>query len=101
VVDIPAPTSADLNRVNEVLRNVSKTTTSDKGVPDLLLDEPQVMGVEALRKTPSTCAWWRARCPASSSKSGARCVRSSCSPCAPGRHRDAERTGPQRRRCRC
>ncbi len=50
VVDIPVPTSADLNRVNDVLRSVSKTATSEDSLPDLLLDEPQVMGVESIEK---------------------------------------------------
>ena len=48
VVDIPVPTAADLNRVNEVLRDVSKTAMQDDGLPDLLLDEPQLMGVESI-----------------------------------------------------
>jgi small-conductance mechanosensitive channel len=48
VVDIPVPTSADLNMVNEVLRNVSTTAMNDDALPDLLLDEPQLMGVESI-----------------------------------------------------
>jgi small-conductance mechanosensitive channel len=48
VVDIPVPTSADLNRVNEVLRSVATTAMHDDGLPDLLLDEPSLMGVESI-----------------------------------------------------
>jgi moderate conductance mechanosensitive channel len=48
VVDIPVPTSADLNQVNDVLRNVSTTAMKDDTLPDLLLDEPQLMGVESI-----------------------------------------------------
>jgi small conductance mechanosensitive channel len=49
VVDIPVPTSADINRVNEILRNVAKRATQDDGLPNLLLDEPQLMGAESLQ----------------------------------------------------
>jgi small-conductance mechanosensitive channel len=49
VVDIPVPTSADINTVNEVLRNVSTTAMQDDKLPDLLLDEPQLMGVESIQ----------------------------------------------------
>jgi small conductance mechanosensitive channel len=48
VVDIPVPTSADINHVNDVLRDVAKAATQDDGLPDLLLDEPQLMGVESI-----------------------------------------------------
>jgi moderate conductance mechanosensitive channel len=48
VVDIPVPTSADLNQVNDVLRNVSTTAMKDDTLPELLLDEPQLMGVESI-----------------------------------------------------
>jgi len=44
VVDIPVPATADINRVNEVLRDVSTTASRADGLPDLLLDEPQLMG---------------------------------------------------------
>ena len=47
-VDIPVPTSADLNQVNDVLRNVSTTAMKDDTLTDLLLDEPQLMGVESI-----------------------------------------------------
>ena len=50
VVDVPVPTSADINLVNEALREVSAVAMEDDGLPDLLLDEPQVMGVESIEK---------------------------------------------------
>jgi moderate conductance mechanosensitive channel len=50
VVDIPVPTSADINRVNDVLRDVVQTAMDDDGLPDLLLDEPQLMGVESIER---------------------------------------------------
>jgi moderate conductance mechanosensitive channel len=50
VVDVPVPTSADLNVVNDALREVSEAAMKDDGLPDLLLDEPQVMGVESIEK---------------------------------------------------
>ena len=50
VVDIPVPATADINRVNEVLREVSSTAIRTDNLPDLLLDEPQVMGVESIEK---------------------------------------------------
>jgi small conductance mechanosensitive channel len=50
VVDVPVPTSADLNVVNDALREVSEVAMKDDGLPDLLLDEPQVMGVESIEK---------------------------------------------------
>jgi small-conductance mechanosensitive channel len=48
VVDVPVPTSADINEVNEVLRYVAKAATQNDGLPDLLLDEPQLMGIESI-----------------------------------------------------
>ena len=42
------PTSADLNRVNEVLHGVSETAMEDESLRELLLDAPQVMGVESI-----------------------------------------------------
>jgi small conductance mechanosensitive channel len=50
VVDVPVPTSADLNVVNDALREVSEIAMKDDELPDLLLDEPQVMGVESIEK---------------------------------------------------
>ena len=48
VVDIPVPASADLNRVNEVLREVSASAMKDDTLLALLLDEPSMMGVESI-----------------------------------------------------
>jgi moderate conductance mechanosensitive channel len=50
VVDIPVPATADINRVNEVLRDVTTTALRVDDLPDLLLDEPQLMGVESIEK---------------------------------------------------
>jgi small conductance mechanosensitive channel len=53
VVDVPVPTSADINVVNDALREVAATAMKDSaspGLPDLLLDEPQLMGVESIEK---------------------------------------------------
>ncbi|OBH17707.1 mechanosensitive ion channel family protein [Mycolicibacter terrae] len=49
VVDIPVPTTADLNRVNEVLHQVCENAReADAPLRDLLLDEPSIMGVESI-----------------------------------------------------
>jgi small conductance mechanosensitive channel len=49
VVDIPVPTSADLNRVNEVLHQVCENAReADAPLRDLLLDQPSIMGVESI-----------------------------------------------------
>ncbi|KAA0092685.1 mechanosensitive ion channel family protein [Mycolicibacterium sp. P1-18] len=48
VVDIPVPASADLNRVNEVLKGVSEKAMQDDVLPSLLLDRPSLMGVESI-----------------------------------------------------
>ena len=48
VVDVPVPTTADVTRVNEILRDVGKQAFADPGLRRLLLDEPSVMGVESI-----------------------------------------------------
>ena len=48
VVDIPVPTTADLKRVNEVLHEVCETAMDDPSLRELLLDPPQLMGVESI-----------------------------------------------------
>jgi small conductance mechanosensitive channel len=48
VVDVPVPASADVNRVQAVLREVGKHAFADERLHRLLLDEPSVMGVESL-----------------------------------------------------
>jgi len=48
VVDIPVPASVDVNRVNEILRDVGREAFRDPALRPLLLDPPSVMGVESL-----------------------------------------------------
>jgi small conductance mechanosensitive channel len=48
VVDIPVPTTADLNVVNDVLHDLAEKAMDDPALKDLLLDAPQLMGVESI-----------------------------------------------------
>jgi moderate conductance mechanosensitive channel len=48
VVDVPVPTTSDVNRINEILREVGRQAFRDAALRKLLLDEPSVMGVESL-----------------------------------------------------
>lgn len=48
VVDVPVPVSVDLNHVTEILRQVCQEIFSDEDMKPLLLDPPNVMGVESL-----------------------------------------------------
>jgi len=48
VIDIPVPTSADLNVVNDLLHEVTDNAMDDPALHDLLLDAPQLMGVESI-----------------------------------------------------
>jgi small conductance mechanosensitive channel len=48
VVDVPVPTGADVNRVNEILRMVGREAFREPALRPLLLDPPSVMGVESL-----------------------------------------------------
>ncbi len=48
VVDIPVPASADLNVVNDLLHDVAEHAKDDPALRDLLLDAPQLMGVESI-----------------------------------------------------
>ncbi|WP_346620535.1 mechanosensitive ion channel family protein [Blastococcus montanus] len=48
VVDVPVPTSVDVNRANEILREVGRSAFRDPAMRPLLLDPPTVMGVETL-----------------------------------------------------
>ncbi len=48
VVDIPVSTSADLNRVNEVLHQECERALDDPLLGELLLDAPTLMGVERI-----------------------------------------------------
>ena len=48
VIDIPVPTSADLNVVNDLLHGVAEKAMEDPSLSALLLDPPQLMGVESI-----------------------------------------------------
>ncbi|MGY2001322.1 mechanosensitive ion channel family protein [Blastococcus sp. SYSU DS1024] len=48
VVDVPVPTTVDVNRANEILRGVGREAFRDPAMRPLLLDPPTVMGVETL-----------------------------------------------------
>jgi moderate conductance mechanosensitive channel len=48
VVDVPVPATADVSRVQEVLRQVGSQAFDDPRLHRLLLDAPSVMGVESL-----------------------------------------------------
>ncbi|MBU8812104.1 mechanosensitive ion channel family protein [Mycolicibacterium goodii] len=48
VVDIPVPVSVDLNVVNDVLNEVAERATEDAELSKLVLDKPQLMGVESI-----------------------------------------------------
>jgi small conductance mechanosensitive channel len=48
VIDIPVPTSADLNKVNDLLHSVAERAMEDGKLRELLLDAPQMMGVESI-----------------------------------------------------
>ena len=48
VVDIPVPSSADLNKVNDLLHEVCDHAMDDPKMSALLLDAPQLMGVESI-----------------------------------------------------
>lgn len=51
VVDVPVPVSADVTVVNDLLRRVGAEAFADRKIRPLLLDEPTVMGVEAIGVT--------------------------------------------------
>ena len=48
VVDVPVPTSMDVSRVNEILKQVGSEAFRDARLRPLLLDPPSVMGVETI-----------------------------------------------------
>jgi small conductance mechanosensitive channel len=48
VVDVPVPSTVDVQRVREVLRQVSLQARDDETLGPLLLDTPSVLGVESL-----------------------------------------------------
>ncbi|MFJ9366007.1 mechanosensitive ion channel family protein [Nocardia sp. NPDC101769] len=47
-IDVPVPATSDINKVNEILREVGAKAFADRKLKALLLDEPSVMGVEDL-----------------------------------------------------
>ncbi len=47
-IDVPVPVTADINKVNEILRDVGTKAFADRKLKTLLLDEPTVMGIEDL-----------------------------------------------------
>jgi small conductance mechanosensitive channel len=49
VIDIPVPSSADLTVVNDVLRQLCEAAPYDPKLRNLLLDKPQLMGVESIQ----------------------------------------------------
>ncbi len=48
VVDVPVPTTLDVSRVNDILKEVGADAFRDQRLRPLLLDPPSVMGVETL-----------------------------------------------------
>jgi moderate conductance mechanosensitive channel len=48
VVDVPVPTTLDVSRVNDILKEVGAEAFRDQGLRPLLLDPPSVMGVETI-----------------------------------------------------
>ena len=50
VIDIPVPATADLVRVNKVLLEGCDAAPDDPGLKDLLLDKPQVKGIESIER---------------------------------------------------
>ena len=48
VIDIPVPIAADLSVVNDLLHTVCENAATDPALRDLLLDKPQLMGVESI-----------------------------------------------------
>src|SRR5215207_974972 len=48
VIDVPVPASADLNKVNDLLHEVAQKAMEDHALRQLILDAPQLMGVESI-----------------------------------------------------
>jgi small conductance mechanosensitive channel len=48
VVDVPVPTTVDVSRVHDILRQVGTEAFQDQRLRPLLLDPPSVMGVETI-----------------------------------------------------
>jgi moderate conductance mechanosensitive channel len=48
VVDVPVPSTVDVQRAREILHKVGQAAYDDEGLRKLLLDRPSVLGVETL-----------------------------------------------------
>jgi len=48
VIDVPVPSTADVNRVREILQRVGREAREDDRLGPLLLDAPSVVGVERI-----------------------------------------------------
>lgn len=48
VVDVPVPSSVDINRVTDILNTVGEAACSDEELRSLMVDCPSVMGVESI-----------------------------------------------------
>jgi moderate conductance mechanosensitive channel len=48
VLDVPVPSSVDVGRVTEILRQVGREAYADDGLRKMMLDPPSVMGVERI-----------------------------------------------------
>jgi moderate conductance mechanosensitive channel len=48
VVDVPVPATADMNKVNSILRSVGDQAFADPDLRPLLLNAPSVMGLESM-----------------------------------------------------
>lgn len=48
VVDVPVPSTADVQRVREILQPVAQEARDDEALGPLILDAPSVVGVESL-----------------------------------------------------
>ena len=48
VMDVPVPTTVDVNRVSELLRRIGQSAYAEPALRPLLLDPPAVMGVQSI-----------------------------------------------------
>ncbi len=96
VIDIPVPTSADLNAVNDLLHGVAEKAMEDPELSALLLDEPQLMGVESIELDTVNLRMVARTLPGKQFEVGRR-IRVSRGPrAAPRRHRRRPPTAPCR-----
>ncbi len=112
VIDVPVPATADLTRVNEVLRQVGVDAMADRDSRNCCSTSPRSWASKAWRSIRSTCGWSRAHSLANSSRSdalfasaspqhcdvrGSRCHRI-CTPYGPRRRaNDRSGTAPRTR----